>query len=130
MAVITQPSINGELSSAVRRLEGVTGVVLASADGRLLAAHVAEGIGDRDAVAAIVASSQQLARRLSEQIWSGAFGEITIRSTDGYVMLYSVGESAVLAVLTRSSANPARVHLDAYDLIATLAQALRSISPT
>ena len=47
-----------------------------------------------------------------------------MRSADGYVIVYSVGDRWVLTVLTVPSANVARIHLECRDLCPDLEQQL------
>ena len=66
--------------------------------------------------AAVSASSLQLARRLADLLGDGELEELTVRSADGYVVLYSVGPLFVLTLLTVPSANIAMIHLACRDI--------------
>ena len=72
--------------------------------------------GAARSTAAVSASSIQLARRLADLLGDGALEEMTVRTTDGYIILNSVGVSWVLTALTVRSANIAMINLAFRDL--------------
>ena len=115
--------LEGHLADLVDEVGGVRGAVLASLDGRPLGA-VLHG-SDAGAAAAIVASSRGLGERLAELTGDGDLEEIVVRSTTGYVVLYTAGPAAVLTVLTDSSANLALLNLKAREVAAALGDAMR-----
>ena len=95
-------------------LTGVTGLMLAGSDGRPVA-HVLEP-DQANAAAAVGAASLSLGQRLADLVGPGRLSELTVRSPDGYVLLYAVGDRHVLMVLTVASANIARINLACRDL--------------
>ena len=115
-------------SEALRRIQSqLTGVVamqVAGTDGRS-EAHTLEP-SNIESTAAVAASSLQLGRRLSDLLGDGELSELTVRSSDGYVIVYSIDESWILTVLTVPSANIARINLACRDLRTELAGMLRS----
>jgi uncharacterized protein len=108
-----------DLSAAV---PGVRGVLLASTDGY----PIAEQLPDHSAAAtaAIVASTCKLGERLADLTGDGGMREIVVRGADGYVVVYTIGDLGVLTVLTQPSANLARLHLQARDLLSHLEEHL------
>ncbi|MEV5965030.1 roadblock/LC7 domain-containing protein [Kribbella sp. NPDC051952] len=102
------------LDTTKRSLTGVTGVMLAGADGRPVV-HMLEP-DQANAAAAICAASLSLGQRLADLVGPGRLSELTVRSPDGYVLLYAVGDKHVLMILTVPSANIARIHLACRDL--------------
>ena len=96
------------------KLAGVTGLLLAGIDGRPVAFALEEGAAR--STAAVSASSIQLARRLADLLGDGALEEMTVRTTDGYIILNSIGTSWVLTALTVRSANIAMINLAFRDL--------------
>jgi uncharacterized protein len=116
MSLLTSPvtPLIDVLVAAQTRLPGVQGLLLASVDGRPIA-HVMPNVDPR-AASALVAATLQLGQRLADLLGRSALDEATIRSADGYVTVYSVGNSAVLMLLLSRSANLARTHLVAREV--------------
>ncbi len=94
------------------------GSLLASVDGRVLAAEFDET--RQDAIAAVVASGFALGGKLAEVIGKNAVEEMTVRTNDGFVSLYSVGDRAVLAAMAMPDANIGLLNLYARKTAATL----------
>lgn len=111
------------LRTLVDGLPGVRGALVASVDGRPVAAVLPEH--DAASTAAIVAASLGLGTRLADLAGDGSLQEIVVRSGSGYVVIYAVAERGVLTVLTSASANLALLHLRARDARADLAAPLR-----
>lgn len=110
------------LIDAQNEMSGVVGVQLAGTDGRSAAHTLPE---DRvNPTAAVSASSLQLARRLADLVGDGDLHEITVRSSEGYVLVYAVDDDWVLTLLTVTSANIARINLACRDLLGQLRDAL------
>src|SRR5689334_20528083 len=106
------------LDDLVASMRGLRGALLATVDGR----PVASVLRDHPAgsTAAIIASSRGLGERLAELSGEGRLEEIVVRSTAGYVVIYSAGDRGVLTVLTVSAANLAMLHLRAREIAAEL----------
>jgi uncharacterized protein len=128
MSLLTSPvtPIVDALIAAQLRLPGVQGLLLASVDGRPIA-HVLTNV-DARAASALVAATLQLGQRLADLIGGSSLDEATIRSADGYVTVYSVGNSAVLMLLLSRSSNLARTHLVAREVRDEIESAIRSNS--
>ena len=107
-------------------LTGVTGLLLAGSDGRPVA-HVLEP-EQANPAAAVGAASLSLGQRLADLVGSGRLSELTVRSPDGYVLLYAVGDRHVLMVLTVASANIARINLACRDLRRELSAELGGVA--
>src|SRR5690349_13269529 len=107
------------LIGLVHAVPNVRGALLASLDGYPIAHH----LPDRDpgSTAAIVASSCGLGERLAELTGDGSMKEILVQSDDGYVVIYRVGDTGVLTVLTAPAVNLAMLKLKTRDVIAALA---------
>jgi predicted regulator of Ras-like GTPase activity (Roadblock/LC7/MglB family) len=105
----------------LRRNAGVTGALLATADGHPIHNDLSDH--DAGAAAAVVASSVALAERLGELTGVSELQELIVRTTLGYAVLHAVDEQRVLAVLTDLSVNLARLKLDVRDAIEVLAKA-------
>lgn len=109
------------LIGLVTSMPNVRGALLASLDGYPRAHH----LPDRDpaSTAAIVASSCGLGERLADLTGDGAMKEILVHSEDGYVVIYRVGDTGVLTVLTSPAVNLAMLKLRVRDVIPRLAPA-------
>lgn len=94
------------------------GSLLASVDGRVLAAEFDET--RQDAIAAVVASGFALGGKLAEVIGKNAVEEMIVRTNDGFVSLYSVGDRAVLAAMAMPDANIGLLNLYARKTAETL----------
>ena len=97
------------LREAVPELKGV---LVASAEGLPVAHSMSNGT-DPNRLAAMAAAASSLGRRISEALATGTFQEVSIRSDDGMLFLYSAGGKAVLAVLGPNTANAGLIHLEA-----------------
>ena len=116
------PSAMAALRSLVDSLPGVRGALVASVDGRPVAAVLPEH--DAASTAAIVAASLGLGTRLADLAGDGTLQEIVVRSGSGYVVIYAVAERGVLTVLTTAAVNLALLHLRARDTRAALVEPL------
>ena len=87
------------------------GSLVASVDGRVLIADLDEE--RQGSTAAVVASSFALGGKLAEVIGTSSVNEMTVSTADGTVSLYSIGDRAVLAVLTMPDANLGMLHIQA-----------------
>lgn len=87
-----------ELQKLSCQMAGITGVVLATVDGLVVAADTREDV-DPELLAALAAATLALGRRTVQVGDQGAFGQIAAYGTAGCVVVLAVGETAVLAVL-------------------------------
>ncbi len=105
---VTRRRLEQRLRSLAADVDGVTGSLIASLDGRPLAADFPDD--DRRQAAAIVASSVGLGERLAELTGRGELREIVVRSTTGYVVIYAMGSTGALIVLATPTSNLAMLH--------------------
>lgn len=110
------------LERLVNSMKGLRGALVASVDGHPVAAVLRDH--DIGSTAAIVASSRGLGERLADLSGEGRLQEIVVRSSAGYVVIYTAGDRGVLTVLTESAANLAMLHLRARDAAAELSRIL------
>ena len=115
------------LTAFARSLNGVDGALLASLDGRALAAQLPSH-GHRQ-TAAIVASSLGLGSRLAELTGDGELHEIVVRSGTGYVVIYAVADNGALIVLTKPSVNLALLHVKSRGAVQQLGALVPAIEP-
>src|SRR5947209_8337516 len=100
------------LRNAIPELRGV---LLASNEGLPVAHSLSNGT-DPNRVAAMAAAASSLGRRISESLSTGGLGEVSIRSDDGVLFIYSAGAKAVLAVMGPMGSNAGLIHLEARDI--------------
>jgi predicted regulator of Ras-like GTPase activity (Roadblock/LC7/MglB family) len=119
-------AVTGELGRLRVRVPELTGSVLATADG-LVVAHDGNGI-EPDSVAALAAAHLGLARRFAQAVNHGELREAVVECDLGYITSYAAGPNALLTLITTGDANLARVHLEARRCVRRLA-ALLTVEP-
>lgn len=74
-----------------------------SVDGLIIASSLPAGF-EEDRVSAMSAAMLSLGERIAGELGRGLLNEVYIHGNDGYVLLVSVGDEAVLTVLARQQA--------------------------
>lgn len=82
-----------------------------SVDGLIMASDL-PGDVEEDRVSAMSAAMLSLGERIAGELGRGALDQVYIRGDNGYVILMSVGEEAVLTALARKDAKLGLVFLD------------------
>jgi len=82
-----------------------------SVDGLIIASALPSNV-EEDRVSAMSAAMLSLGDRIAGELGRGVLDQIYVRGADGYVILASVGEEAVLTVLARKDAKLGLVFLD------------------
>ncbi|MBS0660712.1 MAG: roadblock/LC7 domain-containing protein [Verrucomicrobia bacterium] len=100
-------AILNELRSS---LPDVRGCLIASADGMLIAQNVSAG--DSNRMAAMVATSLGLGKRMCEAFGSGTLSETSVSGDAGQVFIYGAGSKGVLAVINPAGGNIGLLHLE------------------
>ncbi|MCA9906207.1 MAG: roadblock/LC7 domain-containing protein [Anaerolineae bacterium] len=104
-----------QLVSRLRDLQSSSGDVEAAAivsvDGLSIASMLPTGT-EEDRVSAMSAAMQSLGERISTELGRGALQQVYVKGENGYVILTSVGEEAVLTVLARKEARLGLIFLD------------------
>ena len=109
-----------ELSRLRSSVSGVEGCVVATSDGLLVAHVLPEQEQEQSQVAALIATMTAVARQAVLITGRGELLEAAIRGTTGYLAVYAVGDSAVLAVLGRPDVNIALLQLRTRPVVARL----------
>ncbi|MEU1570025.1 roadblock/LC7 domain-containing protein [Streptomyces collinus] len=99
-----------ELHSLRARLPQLTGALAASVDGFVLAQDI-RGV-EPEGLAALTATAQGVALRLTDATGQGDFRELLVRGAHGYVATYAAGASAVLTLVAEGRVNVGRLHLE------------------
>ncbi|WP_239133145.1 roadblock/LC7 domain-containing protein [Paractinoplanes durhamensis] len=116
-------AVRDEMAGLRHQVIGVRGCVIAGVDGLLILNEPTIGVEPHD-VAALAAGAYGLSRTTGGVLGQGSFSEVTIRSQNGYLAVYAVGELALLAVIGDSGSNIARLHLEARPVTQRLADML------
>lgn len=82
-----------------------------SVDGLIMASALPSGI-EEDRVSAMSAAMQSLGERIAAELGRGFLSEVYIKGENGYVILMSIEDEAVLTVLARKEARLGLVFLD------------------
>jgi predicted regulator of Ras-like GTPase activity (Roadblock/LC7/MglB family) len=82
-----------------------------SVDGLIMASSLPAG-SEEDRVSAMSAAMVSLGERIASELGRGYLDQVYIKGENGYVILMSVGEEAVLTVLARREAKLGLVFLD------------------
>jgi len=82
-----------------------------SVDGLIIASALPAGV-EEDRVSAMSAAMLSLGERIAGELGRGSLNQVYIRGDQGYVLLMSVGEEAVLTVMARKEAKLGLVFLD------------------
>ncbi len=84
---------------------------IVSVDGLIMASSLPAGV-EEDRVSAMSAAMLSLGERIATELGRGILDEVYIHGNDGYVILMSVGQDAVLTVLARARAKLGLIFLD------------------
>jgi predicted regulator of Ras-like GTPase activity (Roadblock/LC7/MglB family) len=82
-----------------------------SVDGLTIASALPQGV-EEDRVAAMSAAMLSLGERIASELGRGSLEQVYIKGINGYVVLMSVGEEAVLTALAREQAKLGLIFLD------------------
>ncbi|MCJ7702037.1 MAG: roadblock/LC7 domain-containing protein [Anaerolineales bacterium] len=82
-----------------------------SVDGLTIASALPQGV-EEDRVSAMSAAMLSLGERISSELGRGNLDQVYIKGGQGYVVLMSIGEDAVLTALARERAKLGLIFLD------------------
>ncbi|MGD2249092.1 MAG: roadblock/LC7 domain-containing protein [Candidatus Methanofastidiosia archaeon] len=103
------------LTQTLKDLEATTPDIEASAvvsvDGLMIASALPRDV-EEDRVAAMSAAMLSLGERTATELIRGELSEVYVKGENGYVLLMSAGENAVLTALARKDAKLGLVFLD------------------
>ncbi len=84
---------------------------IVSVDGLSIASALPQGI-EEDRVSAMSAAMLSLGERIAAELGRGGLEQVYIKGENGYVVLMSIGEEAVLTALAREKAKLGLIFLD------------------
>ncbi len=82
-----------------------------SVDGLTMASALPQGV-EEDRVSAMSAAMLSLGERIASELGRGNLDQVYVKGGEGYVVLMSVGEEAVLTTLAREQAKLGLIFLD------------------
>jgi len=82
-----------------------------SVDGLIIASALPQGV-EEDRVSAMSAAMLSLGERIASELGRGVLNQVYIKGENGYVILMSVGEEAVLTALAREQSKLGLIFLD------------------
>ncbi|WP_246023893.1 roadblock/LC7 domain-containing protein [Nocardia yunnanensis] len=116
-----------ELKALRDRVPQLIGSLVASTDG-LLIAHDLPAHIEPAGMAALTAAQLSLSHRLATTANGGGFHEVVVHGEGGDVVIYAVGWTASLTVLTGPGANVGRLHLESRPAARTIAELLAALT--
>ncbi|MHB8134907.1 MAG: roadblock/LC7 domain-containing protein [Anaerolineaceae bacterium] len=84
---------------------------IVSVDGLTIASALPQGV-EEDRVSAMSAAMLSLGERIATELGRGSLEQVYIKGAQGYVVLMSIGEDAVLTALAREQAKLGLIFLD------------------
>jgi uncharacterized protein len=111
--------LNEALYALQRSAGGVEASAIVSVDGLIIASALPSDTGE-DRVAAMSAAMLSLGERIAMELSRGEPEQVYVRGNDGYVLLMSVGQEAVLTVLAGTGAKLGLVFLEMRRAVNTL----------
>ena len=99
------------LSNLQRSSGDVEAAAIVSVDGLSMASLMPPGI-EEDRVSAMSAAMISLGERISSELGRGTLEQVYVKGENGFVILTSVGEEAVLTVMARKDAKLGLIFLD------------------
>jgi predicted regulator of Ras-like GTPase activity (Roadblock/LC7/MglB family) len=84
---------------------------IVSVDGLSIASALPQGV-EEDRVSAMSAAMLSLGERIASELGRGSLEQVYIKGKNGFVVLMSVGEEAVLTALAREQAKLGLIFLD------------------
>ncbi|HVP21987.1 MAG TPA: roadblock/LC7 domain-containing protein [Anaerolineaceae bacterium] len=84
---------------------------IVSVDGLTIASALPQGV-EEDRVSAMSAAMLSLGERIASELGRGSLAQVYIKGEQGYVVLMSIGEDAVLTALAREQAKLGLIFLD------------------
>jgi predicted regulator of Ras-like GTPase activity (Roadblock/LC7/MglB family) len=103
-------SLGAELRELLADVIGVTGALVATTDGMLIAAEV-EATLHPESIAALAAATSGVGSQFAYLMRLGELGGTVVQGTKGCVAVHPLGENAILVLFGTDGPNVARLHL-------------------
>lgn len=111
MSISRQQMLQEKLRDLQASSGDVEAAAIVSVDGLSMASLMPPGI-EEDRVSAMSAAMLSLGERIASELTRGELEQVNVKGENGYVILTSVGEEAVLTVLARKDARLGLILLD------------------
>ena len=111
--------LNDALYTLQRSAGGIEASAIVSVDGLIIASALPSDTGE-DRVAAMSAAMLSLGERIAQELNRGEPEQVYVRGDDGYVLLMSIGQEAVLTVLANTGAKLGLIFLEMRRAVASL----------
>jgi uncharacterized protein len=119
-------SVLAEIGVLRARLPDISGVLVASVDGLLVACD-APGL-EPETFAAMSAAQLGLGQQIAHAVACGDFQETVTRAADGYVATFAAGTSALLTVVAGPELNVGRLHHEARPVAARVGELVAPVT--
>jgi predicted regulator of Ras-like GTPase activity (Roadblock/LC7/MglB family) len=103
-------SLGAELRELLAEVIGVTGALVATTDGMLIAAEVEDSLHP-ESIAALAAATSGVGSQFAYLMRLGELGGTVVQGTKGCVAVHPLGENAILVLFGTDGPNVARLHL-------------------
>ena len=103
-------SLCAELRELLAEVIGVSGALIATADGMLIAAEVEDSL-HAESIAALAAASSGVGSQFAYLMRLGELGGTVVQGTKGCVAVHPIGDNAILVLFGTEGPNVARLHL-------------------
>lgn len=100
-----------QILSSLRNTPDVEATALVSPDGLIMASVLPQNL-EEDRVGAMSAAMLGLGQRIAMELNRGNLDQVYVKGEKGYILITSVGEEAVLLVITNQNAKLGMVFLD------------------
>ena len=111
MELIDRQALIDRIRVLQHSLPEVQAAALISLDGLIMASALPEGMSE-DRISAMSAAMLSLGERIAAELGRGSLEQVYIKGLQGYVILMSVGEEAVLTGLAQEQAKLGLIFLD------------------
>ncbi|PEN07040.1 hypothetical protein CRI93_07835 [Longimonas halophila] len=115
-----------ELSDAVPGQ--IHGSLIASRDGLLITETLSDS-EEAERIAAMVATTLGVSRRMARRLGAGVLNETAISATERRIQMYLIGSEGALAVVTAADANVALINIQARKVVKSAEPLLRDTNP-
>ena len=103
-------SLCAELRELLAEVIGVSGALIATGDGMLIAAEVEDSL-HAESIAALAAASAGVGTQFAYLMRLGELGGTVVQGTKGCVAVHPIGDNAILVLFGTDGPNVARLHL-------------------
>jgi predicted regulator of Ras-like GTPase activity (Roadblock/LC7/MglB family) len=117
-------SLGAELRELLTDVIGVTGALVATADGMLVAAEVEASL-HAESIAALAAATSGVGSQFAYLMRLGELGGTVVQGTKGCVAVHPVGDNAILVLFGTDGPNVARLHLAVRQALPRIEAAMR-----